>query len=57
MERKVRIISISGQPLSGKSTAIDKMTELLKEQGIKDEDIHVVSVGKMFREYFNKNNQ
>ena len=54
MERKVRIISISGQPLSGKSTAIDKMTELLKEQGIKDEDIHVVSVGKMFREYFNK---
>ena len=31
MERKVRIISISGQPLSGKSTAIDKMTELLKD--------------------------
>ena len=54
MERKVRIISISGQPLSGKSTAIDKITEILKKQGIKDEDIHVVSVGKMFREYFNK---
>ncbi|MBO6233154.1 MAG: hypothetical protein J6N78_03760 [Clostridia bacterium] len=54
MERKVRIISISGQPLSGKSTAIDKMTEVLKEKGIKEEDIHVVSVGKKFREYFNK---
>ena len=54
MERKVRIISISGQPLSGKSTAIDKITELLKEKGIKEEDIHVVSVGKKFREYFNK---
>ena len=54
MERKVRIISISGQPLSGKSTAISEMTEVLKKQGIKEEDIHVVSVGKKFREYFNK---
>ena len=53
MERKARIISRSGQPLSGKSTAIAKMSEILKEQGIKEEDIHVVSVGKMFREYFN----
>ncbi len=54
MERKVRIISISGQPVSGKSTAINKMTELLKEKGIKEEDIHVVSVGNNFRAYFNK---
>lgn len=54
MDRKVRVISISGQPLSGKSTVIGKMKENLIEKGIKDEDIHVVSVGNKFREYFNK---
>lgn len=54
MERKVRIISISGQPVSGKSTTINKITELLKLEGIKEEDIHVVSVGNNFRAYFNK---
>lgn len=53
MERKVRIISISGQPLSGKSTAINAMKEKLQEDGINKENIHIVSVGKLFREYFN----
>lgn len=54
MERKSRIIAVSGMPLSGKSTVINKMEEKLKNEGIKEENIHIISVGKKFREYFNK---
>lgn len=53
MEQKVRLISISGQPLSGKSTVIDEIKSKLESKGIKTEDIHVVSVGQLFRKYFN----
>ena len=54
MENNTKIISISGNPLSGKSTVINKMLEKLKNKGFSDKNIHLVSTGKMFREYFNK---
>ena len=54
MKRKVKIISISGMPVSGKSTAIQGLKQKYIENGIKEEDIHILSVGRRFREYFNK---
>lgn len=54
MKNKSRIFSISGNPVSGKSTAIKKLIEKLKEQGFSEENIHLVSTGEMFRNYFNK---
>ena len=53
-ERKVKIFSMSGMPVSGKSTVIKTMTQKLEESGYSKENIHVFSVGKRFREYFNK---
>ena len=53
-ERKVKIFSMSGMPVSGKSTVIKTMTQQLIEHGYNQENIHVFSVGKRFREYFNK---
>lgn len=54
MHNNARIISISGNPVSGKSTVVKKMIEKLKEKGFSDENIHLISTGKMFRENFNK---
>ena len=54
MNNNARIISISGNPVSGKSTVVKKMIEKLKERGFSDENIHLVSTGTMFRECFNK---
>ena len=53
-ERKVKIISISGMPVSGKSTAIKGIKQKFIEKGIKEENIHILSVGNRFRDYFNK---
>lgn len=53
-EKKVKIFSMSGMPVSGKSTVIKTMTRKLEESGYNKENIHVFSVGKRFREYFNK---
>lgn len=54
MKNKTRIISISGNPVSGKSTVIKQILEKLKSKGFSDENIHWVSTGNLFREYFNK---
>ena len=54
MKNESRIFSISGNPVSGKSTAIKKLIEKLREQGFSEENIHLVSTGEMFRNYFNK---
>lgn len=54
MNNNARIISISGNPVSGKSTVVKKMIEKLKERGFSDENIHLVSTGTMFRKCFNK---
>ena len=54
MERKVKIISISGMPVSGKSTTIKGIKETFEKKGYDNENIHIVSVGNRFRDYFNK---
>lgn len=56
MENKIknRIIAISGEPVSGKGTTIKKMTEFLIKKGYKDENIHIISTGHQFRDYFEK---
>ncbi len=54
MEKKVRIISFSGMPVSGKSTVIKEIQKKLKNDGTLEENIHLVSTGKRFRDYFNK---
>ena len=53
-EIKNRIIAISGEPVSGKGTTIKKITELLIKNGYKEENIHIISTGHKFREYFEK---
>lgn len=47
------IISISGMPVSGKSTTIKTMIDKLEKSGYDKSNIHLVSTGKKFREYFN----
>lgn len=54
MSNNSRIVSISGNPVSGKSTVVNKIIEKLKEKGFSDENIHLISTGTMFRKYFNK---
>lgn len=54
MENKTQILSISGMPVSGKSTTIKEIVKQLKNKGYTDENIHLVSSGHEFREYFNK---
>ena len=56
MENKIknRIIAISGEPVSGKGTTIKKITELLIKNGYKEENIHIISTGHQFRNYFEK---
>ena len=51
---KNRIIAISGEPVSGKGTTIKKMTEMLIKEGYKEENIHIISTGHQFRDYFEK---
>lgn len=50
---KNNIITISGVPVSGKGTTIKKIIEKLEKQGYKPENIHHVSTGHIFRDYFN----
>ena len=56
MEDKIRnrIIAVSGEPVSGKGTTIKKMKELLIKDGYKEENIHIISTGHQFRNYFEK---
>lgn len=51
---KNRIITISGEPVSGKSTTLKKMIEKLKQKGIREENIHFVQTGEIFRKYMNR---
>ena len=55
MEDNIRnkIITISGEPVSGKGTTIKKLVELLKEKGYSDEQIHIICTGDAFRRYSN----
>ncbi|MCI8411639.1 MAG: hypothetical protein HFJ40_04260 [Clostridia bacterium] len=55
MENKIKnkIIALSGQPVTGKGTTVKSLIEKLKEKGYDDENIHVISTGNEFRNYFN----
>lgn len=46
-EIKNRIITISGEPASGKSTVVKKLTKKYQDMGI---SVHIISVGTLFRE-------
>lgn len=50
---KNKIITISGQPVTGKGTTVKKIIETLKKQGYLEENIHVIATGHEFRDYFN----
>lgn len=51
---KNKIITISGQPVTGKSTNIKILIKKLEKQGYLKENIHLKSTGEEFRNYFNK---
>ena len=50
---KNNIISISGEPVTGKSSNIQTIKQKLMENGYKEENIHIISAGHQFRDYFN----
>jgi len=50
---KNKIITISGEPVSGKGTNVKRLIEKLKEQGYSEQQIHLFSTGGEFRRYFN----
>jgi len=50
---KNKIITISGQPVTGKGTTVKALIEKLKKQGYSEENIHVITTGHEFRDYFN----
>lgn len=50
---KNRIIALSGEPVSGKGTAVKMLIKKLEEQGYTQEQIHLESTGNDFRRYFN----
>lgn len=50
---KNKIITISGQPVTGKGTTVKRIIEKLKEQGYSEPNIHVITTGHEFRNYFN----
>ena len=52
MEEKIRneIITISGEPVSGKGTVLKELEKKLKERGV---TTHVISTGDTFRDYYN----
>jgi len=56
MDKKIknRIIAISGEPVSGKGRTVEELKKELIKEGLKEENIHIISTGTKFREYFNK---
>ena len=52
-EIKNKIITISGEPVSGKGTTVKSIITKLKEQGYQEENIHLKTTGDEFRRFFN----
>lgn len=50
---KNKIITVSGEPVSGKGTTIKELIKQLEKQGYSKEKIHLESTGNDFRTYFN----
>lgn len=51
---KNKIITISGQPVTGKGTTVKALVDKLKEMGYTEKQIHLEETGHRFREYFEK---
>lgn len=47
------IITISGEPVSGKGTVVKSLIEKLENEGYTQDSIHVVTTGHEFRRFFN----
>ena len=52
MRVKNKIITISGEPVTGKGTNVKAITEKLIDKGYKKENIHIITTGHEFRRYF-----
>lgn len=50
---KNKIITLSGEPVSGKGTAVKNLIKKLEEAGYSRDQIHLESTGNDFRRYFN----
>ena len=48
---KNKIITISGQPVTGKSTAVRALKKQLLEKGYEENNIHIINTGDEFRKY------
>lgn len=49
---KNKIITISGEPVTGKGTTVKALTDKLIKRGYKEEDVHVIITGHEFRDLF-----
>lgn len=52
MRVKNRIITISGEPVTGKGTNVKAIEEKLLNRGYKKDNIHIITTGHEFRKYF-----
>lgn len=50
-EIRNKIITISGEPASGKSTVLKVLEEKYKSKGL---NVHIISIGEIFREVVTK---
>lgn len=50
---KNKIITISGEPVTGKGTNVKALKAKLLEKGYQEENIHIITAGHEFRDYFN----
>lgn len=49
---KNKIITISGEPVTGKGTNVKAMKQKLIDKGYKEDNIHIITTGHEFRRYF-----
>lgn len=49
---KNKIITLSGEPVTGKGTNVKAIEHKLVEKGYKEENIHIITTGHEFRRYF-----
>lgn len=49
---KNKIITISGEPVTGKGTTVKDLTDKLIKRGYKEDDVHVIITGHEFRDLF-----
>lgn len=52
--KKNKIISISGEPVTGKGVNVKAIQKKLIEQGYTEDNIHIISAGHEFRQCFNE---